>query len=240
MHVLVGFSIFWCCGLALAQEYSHIVGVLLPHLVLGSACTPCLITMTSNITITMTITTTITTMTIHMFTEDAEVSSSCITCDFFNNVDSRQVFVYWSCSSMAAPAKLRVLIMVLVWLLSGSGTRRCTDARRLPFENHRIRRRLNMNHFRPTVMDMVEQHGLQVDRWDEPYIHGVAELVVGFQYDHTRVLTDMDREQYWYWKSQGVPERDLGFFVYCSSMRCPSRCHRKNIFPSVSAGHSQP
>ena len=113
---------------------------------------------------------------------------------------------------MAAPVKLRVLIMVLVWLLSGSGTRRCTDARRLPFENRRIRRRLNMNHFRPTVMDMVEQHGLQVDRWDEPYIHGVAELVVGFQYDHTRVLTDMDREQYWYWKSQGVPERDLWFF----------------------------
>ena len=131
---------------------------------------------------------------------------------------------------MAAPVKLRVLIMVLVWLLSGSGTRRCTDARRLPFENHRIRRRLNMNHFRPTAMDMVEQHGLQVDRWDEPYIHGVAELVVGFQYDHTRVLTDMDREQYWYWKSQGVPERDLCFLCIAAACVAPAGAIERTYF----------
>ncbi len=105
-----------------------------------------------------------------------------------------------------------------------AGTRRFRDERRLPFHDSVVQRRVSMHAHRQELLDFLVERDIVLERRREAAFVAVVELAVGYQYDHTKHLGNLEREQVLYWMSQGTPSYDLWFFRVC-------RLHRTREAP---------
>ena len=110
-------------------------------------------------------------------------------------------------------AHMLLAYMVILWLLAGVNARRCLDPKPLPFQGGRRARRV-VKHVvsSSTVQQALQELAAETVGGDAAYIYGVVDLSVHAAYNHKIRLSQVDREQCWYWRSMGVPAADLWCF----------------------------
>eukprot|EP00439_Symbiodinium_sp_Y106_P044041 s2186_g5.t1 len=97
-----------------------------------------------------------------------------------------------------------VSVMVFLGLLSGLNTRRCSDPKPLPFrEGKPVRRAFRRNVKSEKIEAALRETGATLLSEETAYIYGCADLSVGFAYSHAVRLGELEREQYFYWRSMG-------------------------------------
>ena len=103
--------------------------------------------------------------------------------------------------------------MVLLWLISGVNARRCLDPKPSPFrDGKRVRRSIKQVVKSDRVDEALQQLDVETVGGEAPHIYGVMDVHVGSSYGHTMILSELEREQCWYWRSMGVPAADLWCF----------------------------
>ena len=102
--------------------------------------------------------------------------------------------------------------MVVLWLISGVNSRRCLDPKVLPFKAKRVRRQLQQFVSSEKVKQAVQALGVDVRGGHVPFVYGAVDVSVFQTYDHTMAMSELDREQCWYWRSMGVPPTQLWCF----------------------------
>ena len=106
-----------------------------------------------------------------------------------------------------------LVYMVLLWLLSGVNARRCLDPKPLPFHRgKRARRLVKQGVSSSKVQEALQQLGVETVGGNAAYIYGAVDLSVEAAYNHSMRLSEIEREQCWYWRSMGVPAADLWCF----------------------------
>ena len=122
-----------------------------------------------------------------------------------------------------------VSIMVFLGLLSGLNTRRCPDPKPLPFQEGKpVRRAFRRNVKSEKIKAALRETGATLLSEETPHIYGCADLSVGFAYSHAVRLGELEREQYFYWRSMGVSASDLWCFRVAqhswpsSTLACPT------------------
>ena len=103
-------------------------------------------------------------------------------------------------------------VMVVLWLLSGLIARRCRDQTPQPFSHKKIRRVIPQQVHSDKISQVLEDLGAQLVGGNTPYIYGALDVTPGFAYNHAARLSELEREQYLYWISMGVPTSELWCF----------------------------
>ena len=133
-----------------------------------------------------------------------------------------------------------VSVMVFLGLLSGLNTRRCSDPKPLPFrEGKPVRRAFRRNVKSEKIEAALRETGATLLSEETAYIYGCADLSVGFAYSHAVRLGELEREQYFYWRSMGVSASDLWCFRVDSTAGLPRPLHAPQYMANVSAKFTQ-
>ena len=103
--------------------------------------------------------------------------------------------------------------MVLLCLIAGKNARRCNDPQPLPFQNGKhARRQIRREVKSEKISSALQDRQLSALGGLDPYIYGMVDVSVGFAYSHSARISELEREQYWYWRSMGVSPTDLWCF----------------------------
>ena len=103
--------------------------------------------------------------------------------------------------------------MVVLWLIAGVSSRRCLDPKPLPFSGgKRVRRTVQQSLQSKVVLDAIRDSGSDLLAGKRPYLYGAVDVAAEQVYSHVMRLTPADREQYFHWRSVGVPAADLWCF----------------------------
>ena len=114
--------------------------------------------------------------------------------------------------------------MVVACLVSGANVRRCLDPSPLPFHGgKRIRRSIKQVVRSEAVDNVLQGLGHVAGPIGVPSIHGFLQLSVCSAYGHTMILSELERELCWYWRSLGVPAEDLWVFRVDAVMQLPEK-----------------
>ena len=112
--------------------------------------------------------------------------------------------------------------MVILWILSGQHSRRCLDPKPLPFnDGKRVKRRVVMTLHSREVRDLLESTQHQLRNSNVPYVYGAVDASPAFIYNHAVPLGSLDREQYWQWRSLGIPGEEQWFFRFRACANLP-------------------
>ena len=115
-----------------------------------------------------------------------------------------------------------LLRMVILWIVSGQASRRCLDPKPLPFnDGKRVKRRVAMAMCSREVRDLLDSMPQQLRNSSNPYVYGAVDASPAFIYNHAVPLGSLDREQYWQWRSLGVPGDEQWFFRFRACAKLP-------------------
>jgi len=106
--------------------------------------------------------------------------------------------------------------MVVAWIMTSTASFRPHEDIDLPRRKEHVRRRKDLRiHDVEKLRDAFRQDDAVPDagRFPDSAIVGLASLSPGFQYDHTKLLSPLERAQYRHWCGKiGVPASDLWYF----------------------------
>ena len=106
--------------------------------------------------------------------------------------------------------------MVVAWIMTSTASFRAHEGIDLPCSIERVRRRKDLRiHDAEKLRDEFRQDDAVtgMGKFPDSAIIGLASLSPGFQYDHTKLVSPLERTQYRHWCGKiGLPASDLWYF----------------------------
>ena len=119
-----------------------------------------------------------------------------------------------------------------LFLVAGKNVRRCKDPKPLPFLNgKRVCRSIRLDCKSDKLSAALEELHVSPLGLTGSHILGAIDAAVGFAYSHSARLSELDREQYWYWRSMGVPASELWCFRVQHAAELPEPLDATHYIP---------